>query len=91
MLRKNREVIGWTMADIKGISLFIVQHQIHLTEYAKPKHDPQRRLNPIMQEAIRVEILKLLDNGLSIPYPIANGLVQSSCAKEGRIYRGRNG
>ena len=31
VLRENREAIGWTMADIKGISSSIVQHQIHLT------------------------------------------------------------
>ena len=39
-------------------------------EDAKPKRDPQRRLNPIMQEAVRAEILKLLDNG--IIYPISD-------------------
>jgi len=54
----------------KGISPFIVQHRIHLTEEAKPKRDPQRRLNPIMQEAIRTKIVKLLDNG--IIYPISD-------------------
>ena len=69
VLRENREAIGWTMADIKGISPSIVQHRIHLTEDAKPKRDPQRRLNPIMQEAAR---------GSSIPYLIASGLVQST-------------
>ena len=77
ILRKNREAIGWTIADIKGISPSIVEHQIHLIEEAKPKRDP-RRLNPIMQEVVRAEIVKLLDNGSFIRYPIANGLVQST-------------
>jgi len=27
VLRKNREAIGWTMANIKGISPSIVQHR----------------------------------------------------------------
>ena len=58
------------MADIKGISPSIVQQRIHLIEEAKPKRNPQRRLNPIMQEAVRVEILKLIDNG--IIYPISD-------------------
>jgi len=49
VLRENRMAIGWSMADIKGIISSIVQHRIHLTEEAKPKRDPQRRLNPIMQ------------------------------------------
>jgi len=42
VLRENQEAIGWTMDDKKGISPSIVQHQIHLTEEAKPKRDPQR-------------------------------------------------
>jgi len=70
MLRDNKEAIGCIMADIKGISPSIVQHCIHLIEETKPKCDPQRRLNPIMQEAIRVKIHKLLDNG--IIYPISD-------------------
>jgi len=39
-------------------------------EDAKPKRDPQRKLNPIMQEAVWAEILKLLDN--EIIYPISD-------------------
>ena len=57
ILRKHRIVI-------KGLSLAIVQHHIHLNKEAKPKRDPQRRLNPIMQEAVRAEIVKLLDIGI---------------------------
>jgi len=67
VLRENWEAVGWTMTDIKGISLSIVQHWIHLTEEAKPKRDPQCRLNPIMQEAVWAEIVKLLDNGIIHP------------------------
>jgi len=59
ILRKHKEAIGWIMTDIKGLSPTIVQHRIHLNEEAKPKRDPQRRLNPIMQEAVRTEIVKL--------------------------------
>ena len=70
VLRENREANGWTMADIKGISPSIVQDRIHLTEEVKPKRDPQRRLNPIMQEVVHTEIVKLLDNG--IIYPISD-------------------
>ena len=70
ILRKHREAIVWTMTDIKGLSPTIVQHRIHLNEDATPKRDPQRRLNPIMQEAVHTEIVKLLDNG--IIYPISD-------------------
>jgi len=67
-LRRHREAIGWTMADINGLSPKIVQHRIHLNEGVKPKRDSQRRLNPLMQEAVQGEIMKLLDN--EIIYPI---------------------
>ena len=70
ILRKNREAIGYSMTNIKGLSPAIVQHRIHLNEEATPKRDPQRRLNPIMQEAVHAEIVKLLDNG--IIYPISD-------------------
>ena len=70
ILRKHREAIGWTMTDIKGLSPTIVQHHIHLNEDATPKRDLQRRLNPIIQEAVHTEIVKLLDNG--IIYPISD-------------------
>jgi len=48
----------------------IVQHEIYLNEEAKSKKDPQYRLNPIMQEVVRANIVKLLDNG--IIYPISD-------------------
>ena len=58
------------MTDIKRLSPTIIQHRIHLNEDATPKRDPQRRLNPIMQEAVHAETVKLLDNG--IIYPISD-------------------
>ena len=55
ILRKHREAIGSTMTDIKGLSPTIVQHRIDLNEDATLKRDPQRRLNPLMQEAVHGE------------------------------------
>ena len=40
-----------------------------MEEEVKPAHQPQRRLNPHMQEVVRVEVLKLLQAG--IIYPIS--------------------
>ena len=54
----------------QGISPAIVQHRIYLTDEATPRRDPQSRLNPLMQEAVKAEILKQLDNG--IIYPISD-------------------
>ena len=67
VLDENKEALGWTMTDIKGISPSIVQHRIHLREDAKPTRDPQRRLNPTMKEVVKKEIIKLLDNGIIYP------------------------
>ena len=70
ILRTHRTALGWTIADIKGISPLICTHRIHLEEDVKPSRQPQRRLNPIMKEVVKKEVLKLLDVG--VIYPIAN-------------------
>jgi hypothetical protein len=53
VLREHKEAIGWTIDDIKGISPSLVMHKIHLEENSKPSREPQRRLNPAMQEVVR--------------------------------------
>lgn len=71
VLKEHKEAIGlWSIHDIKGISPSIVMHRIHLGEDAKPSREPQRQVNPPMQEVVRAEVLKLLDAG--IIYPIAD-------------------
>jgi hypothetical protein len=70
VLREHKEAIGWTIEDIKGISPSVGMHKIHLEEDTKPSKEPQRRLNPTMQEVVRGEIIKLLDTG--IIYPISD-------------------
>jgi hypothetical protein len=70
VLREHKEAIGWTIEDIKGISPSLVMHKIHLEENSKPSREPQRRLNPAMQEVVRAEVIKLLD--ARIIYPISD-------------------
>jgi hypothetical protein len=70
VLREHREAIGWTIEDINGISPSLVMHKIHLEENSKPSREPQRRLNPAMQEVVRAKVIKLLDVG--IIYPISD-------------------
>ena len=64
VLRDNKEVIGWTIADIKGLSSSICMHRILLEDDCKPCRQPQRHLNPPMLEVVKKEILKLLDAGV---------------------------
>ena len=61
VLREHRTTLGWTISDIKGISLSICMHKILMEELYKPSIEPQRRLNPAMKEVVRAEILKLLN------------------------------
>ncbi|KAL0336560.1 UNVERIFIED_CONTAM: hypothetical protein Sradi_4867900 [Sesamum radiatum] len=63
VLREFREAIGWTIADIKGLSPSTCMHRILLEEGAKPSREAQRRLNPPMMEVVKKEIMKLLDAG----------------------------
>ncbi|XP_027060968.2 uncharacterized protein [Coffea arabica] len=64
VLREHKQAIGWTIADIKGISPAVCMHRIRLEENAKPVRQAQRRLNPLMMEVVKKEILKLLDVGI---------------------------
>ena len=64
VLRKCKEAIGWSIYDLKGISPLVCTHHIYLEENAKPIRQPQRRLNPHMQEVVRNEVLKLLQVGI---------------------------
>ncbi|KAL8116362.1 hypothetical protein AgCh_022748 [Apium graveolens] len=76
ILREFISAIGWTIAYIKGISLSYCMHKILLEEGSKPTVEQQRRLNPIMKEVVKKEILKWLDAG--IIYPISDSSWVSS-------------
>ncbi|XP_058222978.1 uncharacterized protein LOC131332701 [Rhododendron vialii] len=69
-LRRHMNAIGWTIADIKGIDATLCSHHIALEDNVKPSRQPQHRLNPIMKDVVRAEVLQLLDVG--IIYPIAD-------------------
>ena len=63
ILRKYKEAIAWSIEDLKGISPFIFMHKILLEENAKTSIEHQRRLNPVMKEVVRKEVLKWLNAG----------------------------
>uniref|UniRef100_A0A2N9J208 Reverse transcriptase domain-containing protein n=1 Tax=Fagus sylvatica TaxID=28930 RepID=A0A2N9J208_FAGSY len=80
ILKMHKGAIGWTIADIKGISPLICTHRIYLEDNAKPSREMQRRLNPNMKEVVRAEVLKLLDVG--IIYPISDRKLNSVTRKD---------
>ncbi|CAL8135368.1 unnamed protein product [Prunus armeniaca] len=67
VLQEYKTAIGWTLADIKGLSPTTCMHRILLEEGAKPTREAQRRLNPPMMEVVKKEIIKLLDCGVIYP------------------------
>ncbi|XP_024441588.2 uncharacterized protein LOC112324170 [Populus trichocarpa] len=56
-LKMHKNALGWTIADIKGISPLICTHRIYLEENAKPSREMQRRLNPNMKEVSGVTVI----------------------------------
>ena len=58
ILRKYKEAIAWSIEDLKGISPSICMHKILLEDNAKTSIEHQRRLNPVMKEVVRKEVLK---------------------------------
>ena len=66
----NKQALGWKISDLKGINPTICTYHIYLEEESKAIRQPQRRLNPHMQEVVRIEVLKLLQ--ADIIYPISD-------------------
>ena len=63
ILKKYKEVIAWLVQNLKMISLSICIHKIILEENAKTSIKHQRRLNPMIKEVVRKEVLKWLNVG----------------------------
>ena len=61
ILRKYKEAIAWSVEDLKEISPSICMHKILLEENAKISIEHQRRLNPVMKEVVRNEVLKWMN------------------------------
>ncbi|KAL6329818.1 hypothetical protein AAG906_037530 [Vitis piasezkii] len=67
VLRRCKKAIGWQISDLKGISPLVCTHHIYMENEAKPVCQPQRMLNPHMQEVVQAEVLKLLQAGIICP------------------------
>ena len=63
ILRKYKEAIAWSIEDLKGINPSICMQKILLNDNAKTSMEHQRRLNPVMREVVRKEVLKWLNAG----------------------------
>ena len=70
ILDRNKREIRWKISYLKGINPTVCTHHIYLEEESKAVRRLHRRLNPHMQEVVRVQVLKLLQAG--IIYPISD-------------------
>lgn len=58
VLKAHKKAIRWTIVDINDINPSICMHKIFLEDTHKSSIEHQRRLNPIMNEMVKKEILK---------------------------------
>ncbi|KAJ9535162.1 hypothetical protein OSB04_un001759 [Centaurea solstitialis] len=79
MLKLHTKAIGWTIADLRGISPTICQHKIILEDKNFTSREPQRRLNPVMKEVVKKEILKWLDAGIIFPIASSSWVSPVQC------------
>ncbi|GJV81142.1 reverse transcriptase domain-containing protein [Tanacetum coccineum] len=70
VLEKRKGAVAWKMSNIKGISPSYYTHKILMEDDFKLVIQPQRRINPKVQDVVKNEIMKLLDSGLI--YPISD-------------------
>ncbi|XP_070032771.1 uncharacterized protein [Nicotiana tomentosiformis] len=68
VLQRRKKAIGWTLADIRGISPAFCMHKTILKDDSKLSVEHQRRLNKAIQEVVKKEIIKWLDS--RVVYPI---------------------
>nr|GEU32928.1 hypothetical protein [Tanacetum cinerariifolium] len=55
--KNEKGAIAWKMSDIKGISPSFCIHKVLIEESFKPVIQPQRRLNPKVQDVVKNEIV----------------------------------
>ncbi|XP_070010083.1 uncharacterized protein [Nicotiana sylvestris] len=79
VLCEYKKAIGWTIADIKGISPSFCMHKIFLEDGHRPSVEQQRRLNSIMKEVVKKEVIKLLDAGIIFPISDSNWVSLVRC------------
>ncbi|XP_070017873.1 uncharacterized protein [Nicotiana sylvestris] len=70
VLQRRKRVIGWTLANNRGISPAFCMHKIILEEGSKPSVEHQMMLNEAIQEVVNKEIITWLD--VRVVYPVSD-------------------
>jgi hypothetical protein len=91
LLKKHKKVIGYSINDLKGLSLAFCTHRIPMEDQCKPVVDHQRRLTHAMREVVKKEVIKLLDAGIIYPVPHSEWVSPVHCVpKKGGLTMVKN-
>ncbi|XP_075499282.1 uncharacterized protein LOC142537670 [Primulina tabacum] len=66
VLRAHKSAFAWKVADIKGINPSVCMHKILMEGKYSPLVQPQRRLNPKMQEVVKTKLSNSLMQNLKV-------------------------
>jgi hypothetical protein len=69
LLKSHKQVIGYSINDLKELIPAICTHRIPMEDKCKPVVDHRRRLTHAMCEVVKKEVIKLLDAGIIYPVP----------------------
>jgi hypothetical protein len=67
VLEKHHSSFGYSLEDLKGISLALCTDRIPIDPAYTPSREPQRRLKNAMRKVVKKEVLKLLHAGIIYP------------------------
>eukprot|EP00253_Pinus_taeda_P034284 PITA_34284 len=67
LLRENLEAFTWSYKEMKGVHPSVCTHHIYIKEGCKPIRQPQKRMNPALEDIVKEEMQKLLDAGFIYP------------------------
>eukprot|EP00253_Pinus_taeda_P021045 PITA_21045 len=70
LLREYQKAFAWDYTDMHGIHPETCTHHIYIDNNVKPVRQPQRRMNPMLQDIVREELHKLLR--VNFIYPISD-------------------
>jgi len=69
ILEKHRAAFGYSLQDLKGISPILCTHHIPTNPKITPSREHQHRLQNMMREVVKKEVLKLLHAEIIYPVP----------------------
>jgi hypothetical protein len=91
LLKKHRNVIGYSINDLKGIRFAFCTHRIPMEDQCKPVVDHQMRPTHAMREVVMKDIIKLLDVVIIYPIPHSEWVSPVHCVpKKGDLTMVKN-